>query len=225
MAIRIRLPATASVALPDIGARLSSPSALRNAPLIAKVLETHAPAKGRALEIASGTGQHMVAFAATLPGVVWQPSDIDASRRASIDAWADAPNILPAIMLDATAPGWGALHKGQDLIVLVNLLHLISTAEARTLLSEAAEALAPGGLFAIYGPFLRKGRTISEADTSFHASLQASDPEIGYKDIATVTEWVTGTGLTCQLPLNMPANNLMLLASKPGSAEHETPSG
>src|SRR5690554_1287899 len=122
---RTHLPVSASIAEPDTGARLSAPSAQRNAPLIAKELAAHGPAHGRALEIASGTGQHVVAFAAAMPDVIWQPSDIDATRRASIDAWADTPNILPAIELDATAQGWSTSHQGQTLIVLVNLLHLI----------------------------------------------------------------------------------------------------
>lgn len=209
---RTQLPTAASIAEPADGARLSAPSALRNAPAIAQVLVRHGPDAGRALEIASGTGQHVIAFAAALPGITWQPSEIDATRRASIDAWADAPNILPAIALDATIPGWGAQHAGQDLIVLVNLLHLISDAEARILLTEVAAALAPGALFAVYGPFLRQGRTVSNADAQFHASLRTNDPEIGYKDAKDIAAWLRDAGLTPQKPLEMPANNLMLLA-------------
>ena len=64
-------------------------------------------------------------------------------------------------------------HSGQDLIVLVNLLHLISEGEARTLIREAATALAPGGRFLVYGPFMRAGELISEGDRAFHASLTA----------------------------------------------------
>lgn len=212
MARRIQLPPSASIARLDTGARLTAPSAQRNAPDIAATLAQHGPAKGRALEIASGTGQHVVAFAATLPGVIWQPTEIDASRRASIDAWADAPNILPSAALDATAPGWGARHAGQDLIVLVNLLHLISAAEAQVILREVAQALAPGGLFALYGPFLRDGRTVSLADSAFDASLRMSDPEIGYKDFKEVQTWMEEAGLHPDPPIDMPSNNLMLLA-------------
>ncbi len=209
---RTQLPPSASIARPDTGARLTAPSAQRNAPAIAAVLARHGPAKGRALEIASGTGQHVVAYAAALPGMTWQPTEIDASRRASIDAWADAPNILPSAALDATAPGWGARHARQDLIVLVNLMHLISAAEAQVMLREVAQALAPGGLFALYGPFLRDGRTVSQADASFDASLRMSDPEIGYKDFKDVQTWMQDAGLRPDPPIAMPSNNLMLLA-------------
>ena len=212
---RTQLPPAASIAEPDSGARLTSPSAVRNAPVIAEMLAVHGPHEGRALELASGTGQHVIAFAAALPHVEWQPSDIDATRRASIDTWAEASNILPAIALDATSAGWGADHAGQDMIVLVNLLHLISTAEAHILLHEVAVALKPGGLFALYGPFLRDGKPVSQTDADFDASLRAGDPEIGYKDAADVGRWMRAVGLHPLTPLPMPANNLMFLAHHP----------
>ena len=61
------LPETASVAQPLPGGKLSAPAAERNASAILEVVQAHAPAGGRALELASGTGQHMVAFARALP--------------------------------------------------------------------------------------------------------------------------------------------------------------
>lgn len=217
MTTRRPLPDTASVAHLVTGARLSAPSAERNASAITQALQDIAPRSGRALEIASGTGQHVVHFAAALPGLIWQPSEIDPARRASIDAHAgDAalPNLRAAIALDATADGWGARHGDQDLIVLINLLHLISTPEARTLIKEAALALASTGRFAIYGPFLRDGVATSEGDARFHASLCAQDPEIGYKDLAEVMDWLQAAGLDPITPQEMPANNLMLVAER-----------
>ncbi len=222
---RTHLPPTASLAEPDpsnaglsdtgSSARLIAPSAERNAAVIAEMLAVHGPHEGRALELASGTGQHIVAFAAHLPHVDWQPSDIDPTRRASVDAWASAANIRPAIAIDATASGWGAEHEGQDMIVLVNLMHLISEREAHILLHEVAVALRPGGFFALYGPFLRDGRTVSDADASFDASLRASDPEIGYKDAEAIKRWMRDAGLHPLEPLPMPSNNLMFLAHHP----------
>jgi SAM-dependent methyltransferase len=150
--------------------------------------------------------------------LIWQPTDPDASRRASITAWAaeaGGPNILPPLHLDAARPGWAADHGPADLIVLVNLLHLISAPEALTVLSEAARALAPGGTFALYGPFLRDGRPTSEGDARFDASLRAQDPAIGYKDLADVTAILTGAGLVLADTVEMPANNLLLIANRP----------
>ena len=195
-------------------ARLSAPSALRNRDLIAAELVRLAPARGRALEIASGTGEHVVRFAAAMPGLTWQPTDPDAGRRASIAAWAgDAglPNIAAPLPLDAAQPGWAADHGPADLIVLVNLLHLISGAEAEVVLSEVAAALAPGGLFTLYGPFLRDGEATSEGDAAFHASLRAQDPAIGYKDVIWTCATLVGAGLAHVETVAMPANNLLLV--------------
>lgn len=218
MSRRLNLPDSASVAHPAADGRMFAPSAARNAADIAAVVADHAPRRGTALEIASGTGEHAVVFARAVPELEWQPSDIDAARRASIDAHAAAagvPNLRAAIPLDATAPGWGAAHAGQNLIVLVNLLHLISTAEAKTLIAEVAHALAPGGRCVLYGPFLRDGETTSDGDRTFHAALRAQDPEIGYKDDWDVIDWLHGSWLELVQVIEMPANNLCFVARRP----------
>ncbi|WP_297770078.1 DUF938 domain-containing protein [uncultured Roseovarius sp.] len=216
---RRSLPPTASIAHPGDGAKLHAPSAERNCEAIAAALADIAPSDGRALEIASGTGQHAVAFATVTPGLIWQPTEIDPARRASIDAYAaeaDLPNLRPSMALDATEAGWSVQQSGQALIVLINLLHLISTPEARRIVTEAAQALARGGRFAIYGPFLRDGQATSEGDARFHASLMAQDPAIGYKDLAEVEGWLVAEGLTVNSPREMPANNLFLVAEHRG---------
>ena len=219
---RLNLPDNASVATPDAEGRLFAPSAARNAEAIVSV--THDIAgdlSGVALEIASGTGQHIVALAEALPRLHWQPSDIDPDRRKSIDAHATAanlPNIAPALALDATCPGWGAEHGDKALICLANLLHLISEQEARILISEAAQALVPGGRLMVYGPFMRDDELTSEGDAAFHASLVAQDPEIGYKSDFDVVEWGLTAWLDYDDMIEMPANNLVITWRKPGTA-------
>lgn len=216
---RLNLPDSASTATPGEDGRLYAPSSERNAAPILALLKHHGPTEGRALELAAGTGQHAAHFASALPELQWQPTEIDPTRRQSIDSWAktvDAPNLLPAIEVDATAPGWGAQYAGQDLILLVNLLHLISTPQARTLIAEAAQALAPGGRLILYGPFLRDGDATSDGDASFHASLTAQDPEIGYKDDFDVIDWLHEAWLELVDVVEMPANNLALIAKRPG---------
>jgi SAM-dependent methyltransferase len=209
------LPPSASVARAEEGAKLFAPSAERNVAALIAMMRDHAPQSGQAMEIASGTGQHIVAFAAALPKLHWQPSELDPTRRASIDAYrteASLPNLSPALHLDATTAGWGAKHGSKDLITLTNLLHLISEPEARTLISEAAQALNPNGTLILYGPFKRRGKLISEGDKRFNAELNGADPLIGYKDDLDIIRWLGDAGLTQAKTIDMPANNLAFVA-------------
>ncbi|MDE4176251.1 DUF938 domain-containing protein [Phaeobacter sp. PT47_59] len=211
------VPGFASVATPE-GGKLYAPSAARNLEPLCDLLEDIAPPSGRALEIASGTGQHVIAYAARLPGLIWQPSEVDATRRTSIDAHASdtaLDNIRPALELDATAPGWAQSVEPVDFIVLSNLLHLITEDDAKTLIREAARALKPSGKLCIYGPFMRAEELTSEGDRAFHASLIAHDPEIGYKDDFDTIDWLQNAGLDMSDVIEMPANNLALVAQKP----------
>jgi hypothetical protein len=211
------LPETASVAHPTDGEKLCAPSAERNLQPLCDLLDQVAPQKGKALELASGTGQHIVAFAARYRGLKWQPTEPDPVRRASIDAYAsDAGlgNLAPAQPLDACVPGWHAEHADQNLIVVINLLHLISEPDARTLIRESAAALAPSGRLVIYGPFLRAGDLTSAGDAAFHASLIAQDPEIGYKDDFDTLDMALDAGLSVSDVIEMPSNNLAMVLEK-----------
>ncbi|WP_371060534.1 DUF938 domain-containing protein [Rhodosalinus sp. 5P4] len=214
---RPNLPDAASVAAPQDGGKLCAPAAERNAGPIADLVAEFAPASGRALELASGTGQHAVALARRLPALDWQPSDIDPARLASIRAWAAEaalPNLRAPVTLDATAPGWADAHGPRDLVVVINLFHLVSAAECETLVHEAARALSPGGTLIVYGPFMRAGELTSEGDRAFHARLAAADPEIGYKDDFDTLDMMIAAGLTPRAAIEMPANNLGLVAGR-----------
>lgn len=213
-----QLPTTASIAEAQSDGRLIAPSAANNSAPLCAVLRDVAPKEGRALEIASGTGQHCVAFARACPNLTWVPTDIDAERLASIGIYvseAQLPNLTLPVRLDATQAGWSHTTGKLDLIVLVNLLHLVSEDEAQVILSEAAQALAPGSVFLLYGPFQRSGELTSQGDMRFHESLVNTDPEIGYKDDFDVIEWAMDAGLDMAHVLEMPANNLSLVFRKP----------
>ncbi|GGE40105.1 methyltransferase [Primorskyibacter flagellatus] len=214
-----RLPPSASVAHDTGDGRLHAPSAARNAGVIADLLE-HAmkgrPASG-ALEIASGTGQHVVTNAARLPHLTWQPTELDPDRIASIDAHvrlAGLANVRPARMLDATRPGWSADVTPQDLILLANLLHLIPMAAVTTLIEEAGHALAHGGTLILYGPFMRSGTLTSDGDRRFHAELTGADPTIGYKSDTDIARLIAESGMIVEERVEMPANNLAFLARR-----------
>lgn len=216
---RLNLPDSASVASAEPDGRMFAPSAARNAEAIVALAREKAPtSKGKALELASGTGQHIVELARAVPHLTWQPTEVDADRRRSIAAYvaeAGLSNIAPVVALDATEEGWGKIHGGQDFVQLVNLLHLVSVREARTLVTEAAKALVPGGVLMIYGPFMRGDKLTSEGDVAFDASLRAQDSAIGYKSDSEVLGWGSDAGLEQGEAVEMPANNLALVWRKP----------
>lgn len=207
--------------LPDNGApqqdgKRRAPSAERNLGPIIEVLDTVLPSSGRVLELASGTGQHIAAFGARWPHLVWQPSDAHDEPLATTAAWcAGLDAVAPPLRLDATQPGWGAVLGGWQAICLTNLLHLVPADSAETLLREVSLALAPGGVFCLYGPFRRDGQLVSEGDQRFDASLRAQDPRIGYKDVEWVEQVLVDAGLCAPRRVGMPADNLMILARKP----------
>src|ERR671916_1565224 len=109
-------------------ARRHAPATVRNRDAILAALRRHLPARGSVLEVASGTGEHAVHFAAALPHLVFQPSDPDPGARASIDAWAAGarlPNLRPALALDVTGPDWeAAAAGGAEAVLCVNMVHI-----------------------------------------------------------------------------------------------------
>jgi len=213
-----KLPPTASIAHLESGEKLSAPSALRNRGAIVQAMRPFMPATGSALEIASGTGEHVVHYAAAFEGIIWQPTELADDRLASIAAWCGESgqrNILAPKFLNAAISGWAGGFAAQNVIILSNLLHLISQSEAETVLNEATKALAAGGVLLVYGPFLRGGAFAGAADQRFHESLRASDPEIGYKSFQAIQGLFAASGLAAADPVEMPANNLLLAAHKP----------
>ena len=217
MGHRQNLPKTASVANYESDGRLNAPSAVRNAEPIVELVRKTAIKSGNALEIASGTGQHVVKLASALPHLNWQPSDVDETRIKSIRCWSDnqhLTNLKPPCLLDATTEGWATEHHGQDFILLVNLLHLISTKETKILVKEMSKALASNGLSIIYGPFMRSGKLISKNDMEFHHSLINTDPDLGYKNDVDMLNLFGEEGLVHLSTEKMPANNLAFILQK-----------
>ena len=217
MVLRKNIPSTASVVQKTNGDQLHSPAAERNAGDIVRVVCDYAPKNGNALEIASGTGQHIVELAAVVPSLIWQPSDVDEIRLNSIATRSRAkqlPNLMPPIRLDVTDKGWSALCPNQDFILLVNLLHLVSEAEVKAIISGISHSLAEDGRCVIYGPFMRNGVLSSSGDRAFHQSLIEADPDIGYKDDAWMLDLFRQQSLKIIKILEMPANNLAFVMEK-----------
>ena len=195
--------------------RLHAPATQRNRGPILEVLMRLLPADGTVLEIASGTGEHAAWFAQHLRPLVWQPSDADPEMRASIDAHARAQGvrtIQPAIELDVRRNPWPI--RRADAVVCINLIHIAPWAAADGLFAGAAGILAPGAPLLLYGPFKRGGQHTSDSNARFDASLRASDPSWGVRDLDEVDALAAGHGFQPREVAEMPANNLLAAFSR-----------
>ncbi|MDX1376821.1 MAG: DUF938 domain-containing protein [Burkholderiales bacterium] len=194
--------------------RLSSPSAQRNRGPILEVLRRVLPATGRVLEIASGTGEHVVHFARALPGLSWQPSDPDAAARDSIGAWLahEKPgNVLAPIALDMTNARWPYMLEKVDAVVCINMIHIAPWEACLGLLYGCEQLLPPGGPLVLYGPFMRGGRHTAPSNAAFDESLRQQDARWGVRDVDDVAREAALRGFHLAEVVEMPANNLTLI--------------
>jgi len=192
-----------------------SPAAARNKQPILDVLLKTLPTQGSALEIASGTGQHVAWFAAALPQWTWQPTDAMPAAMESIAAWVAEQglcNVRPPRVLDVMATEWlpGDTEKF-DLIYCANMLHISPWATCAALTQGAARHLADGGVLVTYGPYLEDGVPTSEGNLAFDQSLRAQDPAWGMRRREDVEQEAARAGLRLRARHAMPANNLLLV--------------
>lgn len=204
--------ATPPVARP---ARRQAPATERNRDAILDVLRRVLPPTGLVLEIASGTGQHAVHFAAALPGVTWQPSDPDGDSRESIAAWtahAGLGNVKAPLALDVTQTPWPVQQA--DAVVCINMIHIAPWAAAQALIAGAGRVLGDGGVLYLYGPYRRDGAHTAPSNAAFDAQLRASNADWGVRDMEAVIALGEAAGFRCDEPVPMPANNFSLILRK-----------
>lgn len=183
-----------------------SPACDRNQGPILAVLRERFADRRRVLEIGSGTGQHAVFFAAALPHLTWQASDVGA-RLPGIDLWLDEaalPNTPAAIPFDVN----DALPASQfDAVFTANTLHIMSWPEVTRLFAALPRLLDPRGMLVVYGPFNYGGRFTSPSNAAFDAALRCDDPRRGIRDFEAVDALAREAGLTLVEDCAMPAHN------------------
>lgn len=191
---------------------LTAPAVARNRDPILSVLRRVLPASGTVLEIAAGTGEHAVHFAAALPGLTWQPTDPDDAALRSIAAHralAHLPNLSPPLRLDAAAPDWPVTRA--DAMVSINMVHISPWAATLGLLAGARRVLPEGGVLVLYGPYREADVPTAPSNEDFDASLKARDPAWGLRDRDAVVAAAAAQQLTFVERIAMPANNLILV--------------
>jgi len=204
-------------------ARPYASASARNAAPILGVLRHELRNCSAVFEIGSGTGQHAVKFAAALPGVTWQTSDL-VQTHDGIRAWieeAGLGNVLPPFdfdVLSARAPA-----RTYDGIFSANTAHIMSYAAVRRMFALAGEMLRPGGVFCLYGPFSRGGRFGTTSNEAFDASLRARNPAMGIRDLDDLDVLAAASGLAAARIYAMPANNRLVVWVRPQNISQVSP--
>ncbi|XP_060944346.1 methyltransferase-like 26 [Limanda limanda] len=201
---------------------LSAAAAERNKePIVAVLRESAGTGRAlQALEVSSGTGQHVTHFAQALRNITWQPSEYDPQSIDSIDAYRahyQLSNVKPAIHLDASQPhqSWGGIQpESLDLVVNINMIHISPMACTEGLFKGVGEVLKPQGLLFTYGPYAVNGEITPQSNVDFDSSLRQRNPKWGLRDISVLSSLAQQSGLFLEKIVDMPANNKCLLFRK-----------
>jgi hypothetical protein len=182
----------------------------RNREPILAVLRQHFADRREVLEIGSGTGQHAVHFAAALPHLTWQTSDVG-ENIPGMTAWlgeAALPNTPPPLELDVDDEWHSAAF---DAVFSANTLHIMSWPQVQRLFGHLCGVTAADAALAIYGPFNYEGRFTSPSNAAFDAALKERDAHMGIRDFEAVSTLAGTGGFELRVDAAMPANNRMLL--------------
>jgi SAM-dependent methyltransferase len=189
----------------------SAPASLRNRAPILDALRALIAPDSRILEVGSGTGQHADFFTENMSSWIWQPTDLDDSNLASIEAYrveAGRANFLRPLRLDASGADWP--RDPYDAVFSANMIHIAPWPVAIGLLEGASRALGPSGLLLLYGPFRFSGEFTAESNAAFDARLRSEDAAWGVRDIDDILREALARGFDVPRIIPMPANNHVL---------------
>ena len=198
----------------------SSPSCERNKDFILPVLKEVLPGSGTVLEVGSGTGQHAAFFAARLPQLSWQPTDLS-ENFPSIRAWAaqaGLPNLLAPLELDllSSVDRWPATSAAA--MVCINTVHIVAWQGVENLFAGAGRVLSPGAVLYVYGAYRYATRPLEPSNETFDQWLKARDPASGVRDFEAVDALAQKNGLALAGDRGMPGNNRSIWWIRAGTA-------
>ncbi|XP_043925574.1 methyltransferase-like 26 B [Protopterus annectens] len=201
---------------------LVSPAAERNKDAILEVLTNYLDPKEESfiLEIASGSGQHIVHFAQALPGITWQPSEINQMSLESVSAYITATkvsNVRTPLYIDFSKSweSWAELKQGScDAIICINVLQFSTPESMQGIFQGAGNLLKDYGVLLTYGPFAINGIISPKCNAELDISLQKRNPEWGLRDIDVLRQLAGENSLRLERMLDMPEHNKCLIFRK-----------
>jgi Protein of unknown function (DUF938) len=192
--------------------RQYAPATVRNRDFILDVLRDVLPTTGTILEVASGSGEHIIHFARYLPRLVFQPSDPEPDALLSVAAWvkaANVANVRAPIVLDASQSFWPIASA--DGIICINMIHISPWDATVGLIRGAAVILPTGSPLYLYGPHKRKGFATAPSNEAFDRNLRDRNPAWGLRDLEAVVAIAQSVGFSLPAVTEMPANNLSVV--------------
>jgi len=162
------------------------------------------------LEIGSGTGQHACSFAQSLPGLRWQPTELEENLcvlQPRLHAY-EGHNLRPPVSLDVCQRPWPLVIPGA--IFTANTLHIMPFEAVESLFTYLGEACAVGTLLMVYGPFNYEGRYTSTSNASFDEWLQSRDIRSAIRDFEQIDALAQSAGFVLLEDKPMPANNRLV---------------
>ena len=204
--------------------RQFAPAAERNKDFVLEALKENLPKSGTVLEIASGTGEQAVYFTSKLAPLKWQPSDYEDDKLISIAAWQKfqpTKGVLPPLKIDTSDDVWACeapevmeAIKPINAIVCINMIHIAPWEAGLGLIKGAGRILNKGGVFFLYGPYMRGGKHTAPSNEAFDDRLKGRDASWGLRDIDDVTATAKTHGLKLKKVMDMPANNFSIIYEK-----------
>ena len=191
-----------------------SEAAARNGTAVLEILDTELGKSESILEIGSGTGQHAAQFAAALPQVTWQTSDLD-ENHVTINAWINdsgRPNLLPPLSLNVLSATLSA--EAYDAVYSANTAHIMSMEAVQKMFELVGTVLKSAGIFFLYGPFRQNGDFNAPSNAAFHRQLRSRDGTMGIRHIESLDEEGRRYNLSRKRLYAMPANNFLTIWQK-----------
>lgn len=177
----------------------------------------------KALEISSGTGQHVIHLARRFPRVQWRPSDVEEKYIESIKAYLKDEGLTTVsepLLIDVCKPvsEWpGDMGDGSlDLILNINMVHITPWECTEGLFTAAGRLLRPKGIMVTYGPYAIHGEITPDSNVAFDASLKSQNSTWGLRDVDDLEKEAKKNGMVFDAMFNMPANNKILVWQKTG---------
>jgi len=182
-----------------------------NKDFILDVLSVFFASCKQVLEVASGTGQHATHFAANLPWLRWQPTELPVHLevlRPRCEQYS-GENLDPPRALDVTERPWGL--QVPEALFTANSLHIMPASAMERLFEALAEQSPETCRLAIYGPFNYGGKYTSASNARFDQWLADQNPLSAIRDFEVVQALAATAGFSLYEDVEMPANNRLLL--------------